>query len=87
MVLKPNMYYDEMSTQTRRRKKGISGGHSHSESTLIVNKWVEVSYQQIQLLNAYGLLAESDDDKFDSVYIGGTMSASALLLWVVPEKH
>lgn len=83
MVLKPNMYYDEMSTQTRRQEERDKVEDIViRKGTLIVNKGQEVSYQQIQLLNAYGLLAESDDDKFDfQFYIGyGTIISLCLII-------
>ncbi|MGI6585953.1 MAG: HDIG domain-containing protein [Gracilibacteraceae bacterium] len=83
MVLKPNMYYDEMGTQTRRQEERDKVEDIViRKGTLIVNKGQEVSYQQIQLLNAYGLLAESDDDKFDfQFYIGyGTIISLCLII-------
>ena len=72
MVLKPNMYYDEQTTLARRQSEREKVEDVViRKGTLIVNKGQEVSSQQIQLLNAYGLLAESDNDRFDiQFYIG-----------------
>lgn len=82
MVLKPNMYYDEQTTLTRRQEEREKVEDIViRKGTLIVNKGQEVSYQQIQLLNAYGLLAESDNEKLDiQLYIGYGIIISVCLI-------
>jgi membrane-associated HD superfamily phosphohydrolase len=72
MVLKPNMYYDEQTTLTRRQNEREKVEDVViRKGTIIVNKGQEVTYQQIQLLSAYGLLFESDKSSFDiQFYIG-----------------
>lgn len=61
MTLRPNMYYDEQTTlaikqQEREKVEEVV----IRRGTIIVNKGEEVTAQQIQLLNAYGLLSGSD---------------------------
>ena len=82
MVLKPNMYYDEQTTLARRQSEREKVEDVViRKGTLIVNKGQEVSSQQIQLLNAYGLLAESDNDRFDiQFYIGYGIIISICLI-------
>ncbi|MDD3438820.1 MAG: hypothetical protein PHI04_05315, partial [Clostridiaceae bacterium] len=72
MVLKPNMYYDEQTTLARKQSEREKVEDVViRKGTLIVGKGQELSSQQIQLLNAYGLLAESDKDRFDiQFYLG-----------------
>lgn len=82
MVLKPNMYYDEQTTLARRQSEREKVEDVViRKGTLIVSKGQEVSSQQIQLLNAYGLLAESDNDRFDiQFYIGYGIIISICLI-------
>jgi len=72
MVLKPNMYYDEQTTLARKQSEREKVEDVViRKGTLIVGKGQELSSQQMQLLNAYGLLAESDKDRFDiQFYLG-----------------
>jgi len=72
MVLKPNMYYDEQTTLARKQSEREKVEDVViRKGTLIVGKGQELSSQQIQLLNAYGLLTESDKDRFDiQFYLG-----------------
>jgi len=82
MVLKPNMYYDEQTTLARRQSEREKVEDVViRKGTLIVSKGQEVSIQQMQLLNAYGLLAESDNDRFDiQFYIGYGVIISICLI-------
>ncbi|HYE81173.1 MAG TPA: HDIG domain-containing protein [Clostridia bacterium] len=72
MTLRPNMYYDEQTTLTRKQSEMEKVEEVViRKGTIIVNKGKEVTYQQIQLLNAYGLLYESDNPGLDIEFYTG----------------
>ncbi|MDD4504020.1 MAG: HDIG domain-containing protein [Clostridiaceae bacterium] len=72
MILRPNMYYDEQTTLTKKQSEREKVEDVViRKGTIIVNKGQEVTSQHIQLLNAYGLLFESNSTNFDiQFYIG-----------------
>lgn len=72
MILRPNMYYDEQTTLTRKQNEREKVEDVViRKGTIIVNKGQEVTSQHIQLLNAYGLLYESNSTNLDKqFYIG-----------------
>ncbi len=64
MTLRPNMYYDEQTTLSKKQQEREKVEEVViRKGTIIVNKGKEVTEQQIQLLKAYGLL-----------YVGGSSS-------------
>lgn len=72
MTLRPNMYFDEQTTiSNKEREREKVEEVVIRRGTIIVNKGEEVTAQQIQLLNAYGLLSESGGPSLDiRVYAG-----------------
>ncbi len=65
MILRPNMYYDEQTTLIKKQEEREKVEDVViRKGTIIVNKGREVTVQQIQLLNTYGLLYENDS-RFD----------------------
>ncbi|HWR60249.1 MAG TPA: HDIG domain-containing protein [Clostridia bacterium] len=71
MLLKPNMYYDEQTTLERKQsEKDKVEDVVIRKGSIIVNKGKEVTSQQIELLDAYGLLYESDADVDIEFYTG-----------------
>lgn len=72
MVLKPNMYYDEQTTLAKKQNE-IEKVEDVviRKGTIIVNKGKEVTSQQIELLDAYGLLYEDNKNKFDVEFYSG----------------
>jgi len=71
MLLKPNMYYDEQTTLERKQsEKDKVEDVVIRKGSIIVNKGNEVTSQQIELLDAYGLLYESDAGVDVEFYIG-----------------
>lgn len=72
MILRPNMYYDEQTTLARKQEEREKVEDVViRKGTIIVNKGQEVSIQQIQLLNAYGLLDENGSTGLDiKLYAG-----------------
>jgi putative nucleotidyltransferase with HDIG domain len=57
MTLRPNMYYDEQTTLARKQQEREKVKDVVIlKGTIIVNKGKEVTAQQLQLLDAYGLL-------------------------------
>lgn len=57
MVLRPNMFYDEQTTLARKQEEREKVKDVVIlKGTIIVNKGKEVTAQQLQLLDAYGLL-------------------------------
>lgn len=82
MTLRPNMYYDEQTTLERKQnEKDKVEEVVIRKGTIIVNKGKEVTSQQIQLLSDYGLLYESDNEKFDfQFYMGYGIIISVCLI-------
>ena len=82
MTLRPNMYYDEQTTLTNKQQEREKVEEVViRKGTIIVNKGKEVTSQQIQLLNAYGLLYESDSSSFDlQIYTGYGIIISVCLV-------
>lgn len=72
MILKPNMYYDEQTTMTNKQQEREKVEEVViRRGTIIVNKGEEVTAEQIQLLNEYGLLSESGSTSVDiKIYTG-----------------
>lgn len=72
MTLRPNMYYDEQTTMDNKQQEREKVEEVViRRGTIIVNKGEEVTAQQIQLLNAYGLLSESGSSSLDiQIYAG-----------------
>ncbi len=71
MILKPNMYYDEQTTLERKQlEKDKVEDVVIRKGTIIVNKGKEVTSQQIELLDAYGLLYESNANIDIEFYTG-----------------
>jgi putative nucleotidyltransferase with HDIG domain len=72
MILKPNMYYDEQTTLERKQSEREKVEEVViRKGTIIINKGQEVTSQHIQLLNAYGLLYETDATEFDIQFYSG----------------
>ncbi|HOE56601.1 MAG TPA: HDIG domain-containing protein [Bacillota bacterium] len=71
MILRPNMYYDEQTTlMIKQQEREKIEDVVIRKGTVIVNRGREVTFQQIQLLDAYGLLYENDS-RFDiKLYTG-----------------
>jgi putative nucleotidyltransferase with HDIG domain len=71
MLLKPNMYYDEQTTLERKQsEKDKVEDVVIRKGTIIVNKGKEVTSQHIELLDAYGLLYESNGNIDVEFYAG-----------------
>ncbi|HWQ30600.1 MAG TPA: HDIG domain-containing protein, partial [Negativicutes bacterium] len=71
MILKPNMYYDEKTTLERKTSaKDKVEEVVIRKGTIIVNKGKEVTSQQIELLDAYGLLDEGNSGLDIKFYMG-----------------
>jgi len=72
MILRPNMYYDEQTTMTnKQREREKVEEVVIRRGTIIVNKGEEVTAEQIQLLNEYGLLSEGSRTSFNiKLYAG-----------------
>ena len=71
MILRPNMYYDEQTTlMIKQQEREKIEDVVIRKGTVIVNRGREVTFQQIQLLDAYGLLYENNS-RFDiKLYTG-----------------
>ncbi|MHB1391631.1 MAG: HD family phosphohydrolase [Clostridia bacterium] len=72
MTLRPNMYYDEQTTLAKKQQEREKVEEVViRKGTIIVNKGKEVTEQQIQLLNAYGLLYGGGSASFElQIYAG-----------------
>ncbi len=71
MLLKPNMYYDEQTTLANKlSEKEKVEDVVIRKGSIIVNKGKEVTPQQMELLDAYGLLYKSNE-AFDIEFYTG----------------